>query len=240
MTLILSVVTHQHLIQASDRRLVWFRHKKVVKRDDYRNKAVCWRGRMTLAYTGLAQVGPKRRTDLWLADVLLAEAVAGQTDHGFALEHLADAATAEFLKPYIGKRIPPELRRHAFVAIGWASFDGGQSMDSYIAYVSNFHDVGPDGVQMLSSAKPEFHYYYAPLLADHALRVETLGGVSPRRFSAHANVWPKHTTVANRARSLMCWLPQSARKAGSTTPWVGEFSSTSFPKRRLALSPTSL
>jgi len=182
MTLVLSLVTHDHLIQASDRRFVSLNGKKVIPTNDYKNKAVCWRGRMAFAFTGLAELGPERRTDRWLANAIWEAASDGNTDHRVMLQRLTDASTTEFAKPRI-RRIPSELRRHAFVVVGWARFVPEADTAPYTAYVSNFHVKGKSGIRSLASARPEFEWFLQRLAPDQHGLLETLNGVSPRRLS---------------------------------------------------------
>jgi hypothetical protein len=101
-TLVLSVLTQEHVIQVSDRRLV--RHDPATAQaellDDEANKAVLWRGRLAFAYTGLADLGRDRQTDLWLAHTLAAvqEEARGVSepqvmDQRHLLERLAERCT---------------------------------------------------------------------------------------------------------------------------------------------------
>ena len=62
------------VIQVSDRRLVGVRDDRVVWRRGKKNKAVLWCNRLAFAYTGLAELGEKRRTDCF-------EAVETQETH---------------------------------------------------------------------------------------------------------------------------------------------------------------
>jgi hypothetical protein len=70
MTLVLSLLTPTYALQASDRRVVSIRRGKIVEDNDQRNKAVLFRDRWAFGFTGLAELGPDQRTDLWLAEAL--------------------------------------------------------------------------------------------------------------------------------------------------------------------------
>jgi hypothetical protein len=134
MTLIVSAATPDAVLQVSDRQFVWLRSDGTSQRhDDDANKALFYAGRIAFAFTGLAEVGPRRqRTDLWMADVL--EPVSGQAE---ALQALATAATERFQHPLI-KRHPPALRAHEFVGVGWTRFPPDHDhFEPYIAVVSN-------------------------------------------------------------------------------------------------------
>jgi hypothetical protein len=145
-TLVLSMITREWVVQVSDRRLVWFEDGQVVRHDDERNKAVVWCSRLVFGYTGLAQLGMERRTDLWLAARLAeidgAGAPSGQVDQARLLAQLADRCTTYFDGPRV-RRIEPTLRRHAFAAVGWARFSGEMDLSPYIGVVSNF-EAGND------------------------------------------------------------------------------------------------
>lgn len=137
-------MTPQLVLQASDRRLVWFRNGEIERRDDEKNKAVLWCRRLAFAYTGLAELGTERRTDQWLAARLSeceGELPPGTGDQSAILQRLTEKASKYFTGPRIG-RIEPALRRHAFVAAGWARFAGDSGFSPYLALISNFHRAG--------------------------------------------------------------------------------------------------
>jgi hypothetical protein len=57
MTLVLSLLTPTHALQASDRRVVLIRRGEIVEENDQRNKAVLFRDRWAFGFTGLADLG---------------------------------------------------------------------------------------------------------------------------------------------------------------------------------------
>lgn len=159
MTLILSAVLPDAVIQVSDRRLVRLRHDgSVLRENDEQNKAVFLCNRIAFAYTGLAQMGPYRgRTDEWLAQVLAA--ASGQLE---ALQALASAATDRFRHRLI-RGLPAELRAHEFVGVGWARFDpADEQLEPYIAAVSNSRTDNGDWC----AAREEFRVYLWRRTAD--------------------------------------------------------------------------
>jgi hypothetical protein len=146
-TLVLSLITESWAIQVSDRRLVWLGpNRQIVRKDDERNKAIVWCNRLAFAYTGLAELGPKREaTDAWLARELAkwwVEAGEVEQTQDAVVGAIADCATAAFRRPRIARAIPPHLRRHAFVGTGWARFDGETDMAPYIVQIHNFPTSG--------------------------------------------------------------------------------------------------
>ena len=134
MTLVVSVITKEAILQASDRRFVWLAQDgTAVRRDDESNKAVLYAHRMMFAFTGLAAMGPRRqKTDEWIADVL--SPVEGQAE---ALEAIRQAATDRFRHPLIAK-LPDEMRGHEFVVAGWTRFPPAHDhFEPYLAVISN-------------------------------------------------------------------------------------------------------
>jgi hypothetical protein len=144
MTLVLTSLTQHEVIQVSDRRFTYLSGGSVVRRDDERNKAVLFCGRLMFGFTGLGELGMERQTDMWLAgricDVIAEHDRPG--DQGSVLHGVASKATELFRKPrYRG-------HRHAFVGAGWARFNAQDpeaparldECQPYRAVVSNFHD----------------------------------------------------------------------------------------------------
>jgi len=150
MTLVLSLLTNHEVIQVSDRRFTFMRGQRVVGCDDEKNKAVVWCGRAAFAFTGVGDIGPDRRTGLWLADAIAtAEAHARQAQEAGGsppgtdalLIYLANRCTDQFQKlRYRGER-------HAFVVVGWARLASDpDNLTPYWAAVSNFHKEQGDEI----------------------------------------------------------------------------------------------
>ncbi len=119
MTLVLSWLTKDYVIQVSDRRLtfaggVW---DGMVANDD-KNKAVIWtgsNGTIAFGYTGLAQLDGEP-TDIWLSRVLIDAAKHGQAKLPDIVDHMNDQATGAFerINRWTKFNYP-----HTFVGIGW-------------------------------------------------------------------------------------------------------------------------
>jgi hypothetical protein len=142
MTLVLSVLTHREVVQVSDRRFAYLgRDRSIAWTDDEKNKAVLFCGRLAFSFTGFGDLGPDRRTDLWLAKGLAgwvaeAERSEERQDQRHLIEALADRATALF------RKLRYRDHRHAFVAVGWARFSSApEDFRPYLACISNFHDA---------------------------------------------------------------------------------------------------
>jgi hypothetical protein len=164
MTLIISVITHGGVLQASDRRLVWLQADGSTRlRDDDRNKAVLYGSRIVFAYTGLAELGPKRQpTDDWLAQALSENHAEG--DQADILKAVTVAATARLKHP-LYRKLPPAMRGHEFAACGWARFPSTQMKEfrPYIAFVTNLRDA--DG-QLRSMPGDECQFVWGELTPD--------------------------------------------------------------------------
>jgi len=144
MTLILTCLTTDFVLQASDRRLTFADGPSRGKiKDDGRTKAVVLANAAAFAYTGLAEVGPEARTDYWLLDVLTAAPTIVEVYQEVYQNFLA-GATSEFRR--IATRLPKLDRRHAFVGGGWsrASADANAPMVPYVATVANALDLAGD------------------------------------------------------------------------------------------------
>ncbi len=111
MTLIITAVTRDGIVQVSDRRLT----KDGQSYGDFSNKAVCVScsdGPLAISYTGLAEIGGQR-TDEWLAECL-ASIIDDQTDTLSVLEALQKRTTSTFAH----LRIPQEQQELTFVLAG--------------------------------------------------------------------------------------------------------------------------
>jgi hypothetical protein len=164
-TLIITVATRTAVYQASDRCVTWLaRDGTLDRQEDDRNKAVVWCRRVAFAYTGLAQLGPSGRTDLWLAETLAAIEAEQVRSTGFRgqdqlFAELSARAAREFeTSPWVDLRA--EERRHAFVGVGWARFDPSGPLVPYRALVSNFHD---EELHEAPAADETFSAHFRPL-----------------------------------------------------------------------------
>ena len=164
MTLIVSCITRDCAFQVADRRLILSTGGVF---DDDSNKMTLFDGRIAFSYTGLASLEGKR-TDLWLTN-LLRRPECSSADKAL---HILKSAAA-----YAAGKIalPKELKRIAFVGIGWSIPAGQKRTVPLICRVSNFHSQ--DGT-VLSSGSDEFRHDicfprrnlpYALITTGHAL-----------------------------------------------------------------------
>jgi hypothetical protein len=140
MTLLISVATDDAVIQASDRRLTWLEPDGSTRPiDDNRNKAVVLGKPVVFAYTGLANLGPRRqRTDDWLAEVLH-EGLDSAHEQGDILDSLASAGF-------------PDSELKVF--------------RPYLAVVSNFRD---DAYRVLPEPQSKFQLRFGQLRDDFSV-----------------------------------------------------------------------
>ena len=109
MTLVLSCLTHQFVVQVSDCRVSRIRNDQLEIVDDHRNKGTLYCSEMAFAYSGLAELG-QEHTDVWMMNVLALAVSLNDTAH-----LLRRKATEEFRRI----RRPSAFKRHAFVGVGW-------------------------------------------------------------------------------------------------------------------------
>lgn len=144
MTLILSVLTPDYVIQVCDRRLTYIQPKIAVKTDTAL-KGVLFNYHTVFAYTGLAELPRSRRveaargparpsqpTNIWLAEVL----TLGH-DLGSALGGLVDEA-AEAIKRV---RAPNSARRQAFIGVGWLRATDEAPLEPALYEIANFDNI---------------------------------------------------------------------------------------------------
>lgn len=142
MTLILSCITQDAIVQVSDRCLTNLATGEPVEQEA--NKAVFLSNRVALAYTGLAEIEGKP-ADIWLRDILVPHESVG---HGIQL--IVDEATRAFAATPGSSA----AKRQAFVAAGWARFPHlGDDLHPFGLTISNAMDE--NGV-WLRGALPQF------------------------------------------------------------------------------------
>jgi hypothetical protein len=123
MTLILSALTQDYVVQVSDRQLS-IGGKRI---DPPTNKSVIFCGHIAYGYTGQGFIENKT-TELWLVDVLASAQSPKQ-----ALEAIASRATDAF------RRSPLRNKRHAFVGVGFGTISN--ELQPLLCVISNYTDT---------------------------------------------------------------------------------------------------
>ena len=130
MTLILTCLTQEHILQVADRRLT---RPDGTLYDDDTNKAVFYCGRVAVAYTGLAFMEGKPTAE-WIGLCMKDEKTIQS-----AMNRVAKCA-----ERYLESCNIPD-KRLAIVATGWATFRGAQPIRPYICMASNFFQADSFG-----------------------------------------------------------------------------------------------
>jgi len=220
MTLVLSFLTPTHALQASDRKVVSIRRGEIVEEDDQRNKAVLFKDRWAFGFTGLAELGPDQRTDLWLADALSRadqSLASGDHDPRILFRAVAQRATDEFRRREI-LRLPAELRRHAFVGVCWGRFPDIAQPLPYLVLISNFHDPGAGELRHATDRFDFFIHRADPGVSTIYWTGEVLHRTEVRAMSAMKRVDPRAPGFAAAAIRLMV---EQVRSVASRRRTVG-------------------
>lgn len=133
MTQIITAITHDYILLASDRRLT---DEKGRLYDDDTCKLVSFCNVCGIGYTGLAQIDGFR-TDEWIARVLVA---AKCRSADLATRTIANKAAEAFNKNPIAK-LSSRLRRQLFIMAGWKYIDGQNGLRPFIFLIGNAIDV---------------------------------------------------------------------------------------------------
>ena len=107
--MVLSVLTHDYVLQVSDRCMTFERGDGGVRFEEGHNKAVLFERRIAFGYTGAGEI-EGLRTDEWLQ-----ERLGEGEDVATGFQAVLDGLTRSF---------PPASTRHAFLGVGWGSADG--------------------------------------------------------------------------------------------------------------------
>ncbi|WP_322769242.1 hypothetical protein [Frankia sp. Cr1] len=110
MTLVMSCISKEYAILASDRRITWLKKGTPPNREDTENKAIVLCGRFLMGYTGLARLGGVK-TEQWVAETLFN---VSPSDYFRVLAENSRSAVAAL-------KLPIQESGHAFVAVGFGS-----------------------------------------------------------------------------------------------------------------------
>ncbi len=171
-------------------------------------------------FTGLAELGRDRRTDLWLADALYRADQSlppGHHDPRVLFRAVADRATAEFGRAEIA-RLSSELRRHAFVGVCWGRFPETAHPLPYLVLISNFHDRVSGELARATDAFDFFVARGSPDVSSVYWTGEQLGRREVRALRSIARLDPRAPGFATAAIRLMV---EQVRSVASRTRTVG-------------------
>lgn len=131
MTQILTAMTREHVLLASDRQLTFIEgDKKGQVAEDNACKLVSLWHLFGIGYAGAAQL-ERRATHEWIATTIAA-----------AQAHNVDEATLTLAERAAGavESYPLQLRRLTLVVAGWEHFDGSSGLSPHVCVISNAHD----------------------------------------------------------------------------------------------------
>lgn len=111
MTLIAVLLADEYVLSVSDRRLCWIQNNEIIRREDSENKTVALCGHYLMGYTGLARIEGKP-VQQWIVETL----VSVPTERYFST--LVQAASTTFEQVHVS---PENLKRHAFLAVGFTA-----------------------------------------------------------------------------------------------------------------------
>jgi hypothetical protein len=176
MTLIISCITRDFVMQVSDRRVSVPEMGLI---EDRANKALFFCGQSAWAYTGLANIY-RKRTDEWLTDRFVKErTLMGATD---SILRGLDSALGVMRRP---SNLTPDAwgaaKRLAVAGVGFADFRHARQglaagYHPYVSWISNFFEP-PD--RWLGSAAPRFSFSVAQLRPDILAEIAVFGQALP-------------------------------------------------------------
>ncbi len=205
-TMILSLITHTHVVQVSDRRLTQLlADGSTAPYDDETNKATFFCDRAIFGYTGTAFVNGEK------ADQWLTIALQPTTTLRAAFDKLASEATSAFQKPAMrGQRL-------AVGCVGWSD-DERLGLVPFYSIVSNFIENG----KALPVPADRFSVAGQKLPADRPFMIWSLGqdldhAVARRLVRDLSKVVKRGLSAAAGLRLLVAAMRVSAR----TNPTIG-------------------
>ncbi len=163
MTLILTYLANDYIVQASDRRLSYWDGQKVVVTDHDSNKALIYKNRFVFAYTGLADL-PVRKNGLDTYQSAI-DWAAQQLSEGKNLEdavyHLKYRVT-ELMNSNRIRKLPEPKRRLAFVGAGFDEIESGSKRIRRPLRIVIENFIEDDGA-LLDQPRDEFRVHCDPL-----------------------------------------------------------------------------
>jgi hypothetical protein len=133
MTLVLSFLSREQIVQVSDRRVTLVTGPQVGDvLDDDRNKIIVVHNRFVISYSGLAEIG-RTRTDEWIVTI-------SRDVRPYSPKGLVNAIRQHATIAFRGLHIDPALKRHAFVLAGWVRLSPGAGLAPIVIAISNALD----------------------------------------------------------------------------------------------------
>lgn len=182
MTMILTCLTKDFVIQSSDRRISKVIDNKVQWYDDQSNKALVYKSQFVFAYTGQATIPVRKNGQI--IDISTIDWAAEQLSKGKNLEeavfNLKYRATELMNANYV-RKLPGYKRRVAFVGAGFEEIENGgkQARRPLRIMIENCID---DGGSILDVPRDEFRVQHDPLGNSDAALYVAGQPLRPRRI----------------------------------------------------------
>jgi len=209
MTLVINCLTHNYLLQVSDRRLVKLSNYEIV--DDNANKNVFYCGHVAFSYTGIAEIEGKR-TDDWLISIL---PESFQT----WIKVVQEKSTEAFRNlPIPGNRI--DYKRHAFVGIGWLRAKPDGPLIPALVIISNYYN---NKGEILNYVDDEFNVFSLGLFNNRKFDIFSVGQQIP---DTELNILYRNVkTCIDRntgPKTILRHIINTMRKVAKNNKMVGE------------------
>ena len=226
MTMIITCLTQNFVIQSSDRRISTVIDNKVQSCDDYSNKALVYKSQFVFAYTGQAKIPVRKNGRAF--EISTIDWAAEQLTYGKSLdeavENLKFRATELMNTNYVRKQ-PGYKRRIAFVGAGFEEFEtGGKQIrkplrimvENFINDDGSILDAPRDDFRVcrhrLNSDKVALYVAGTPLakektkflrrFAEHNANPEQIGVEVTRKILETANSMPADRRTVGK--NIMC------------------------------------
>lgn len=163
MTMILTCLANDYIVQASDRRLSYWDGKKVVITNNDSNKALIYKNQFVFAYTGLADLSvEKNRKDAHQSAIdWTAQRLSAGKNLEDAVYHLQYRLT-ELMNSNRMRKLPESKRRLALMGAGFDESERGSKRIRRPLRIVIENCIGEDGT-LLSQPRDEFRVHYDPL-----------------------------------------------------------------------------
>jgi hypothetical protein len=212
MTLILTCLTKDYVVQASDRRISYLDGK--TPPEDHGNKALVYENNFAFAFTGRARLETTTTIE-WVAQRL-----SEGKDLNEAIYHLKDRATSLMKNFYSGRRLPELMV--AFVGAGFAEVEenGSWSLKPVRIMVSNVVEKR-DGWSPLKEFKIDFD----ALRPGQTFKLFSSGRpLVKERWTALNNIlkWCLRHKTARRPETIGRFLAREILKAADTDSFIGK------------------
>jgi hypothetical protein len=106
LTIIVTALLPDHVIQVSDRKLTWSVGTKVVRQEDRWNKATVFGDWATIAYTGPARLSDQR-TDQWITETISPVTAVDEAICCNGVNHRLTASQSSYSKLAPGQGFEP-------------------------------------------------------------------------------------------------------------------------------------